>query len=80
MSSSSGSETLSGSPVGDADDVKENDPTPFCPPKDEIDHSSALFTAVGVGKIIAEPAISGLFLYIDFHGHASKKGKQQKLQ
>uniref|UniRef100_A0A1B6BZZ5 Cytosolic carboxypeptidase-like protein 5 n=1 Tax=Clastoptera arizonana TaxID=38151 RepID=A0A1B6BZZ5_9HEMI len=69
-----GTESLDGSPITDSDDVKENEPAPFCLPKEDIEHSSSLFCTPNISKMTSEPTISGLFLYIDFHGHASKKG------
>ena len=58
------------------DDVKENNPTSSVQsdPSNETVCSPSVVPALCVDKVITDPAHSGLFLYLDFHGHASKKG------
>lgn len=73
LGTSSGS---SSSPMEENDDVKENDPSSSAQSgsSSETVHSSPVTSSLCVDKVITDSAHSGLFLYLDFHGHASKKG------
>lgn len=42
--------------------------------------ASPSFSPVGTSKDASESFHSGLFLYVDLHGHASKKGNWRKME
>lgn len=70
LGTSSGS---SSSPMEENDDVKENDLSSSTQ-SDPSNETVPVVPSLSVDKVITDPAHSGLFLYLDFHGHASKKG------